>query len=449
MENYLSKLKPCLEGCYIVGGLVRDKLFNVERKTVDIDLVTKNPHNTAECLKKLLRHDYFSFRNKKEVFSFVIGKKFSVDVASMYGKNIEEDLSKRDFSINAMALDPREPGKLIDPFNGLKDIKNRILKPLDESLRVDPVRILRGIRLRALLDLSYSKKFLTDAGNACNKLSSSKIERVKAEIVKTLELKNSYVAFMDLYRLNCLYRVFPELRDTENVPASGLHEYKLPIHLLKTVEKLEVKVIPYFRDINTFKFFDGFSAIEALKLTALFHDVAKPLTMRKISGKLTFYGHDIMGAKIAQKAFLRLGLGKRAGHFAYVVIKNHMRPFFLFKLFNKGELSERAMYKFFRDTKPFYIYVILLSIADYMATSQEMERKVGIYMKFLIKTLIPFCERAASTKPLLTGRDIAKIKGIEASNCIGIAKEKLIEAQLIGIVGSVNDAVRFVKGVNC
>ncbi|WP_457754929.1 HD domain-containing protein [Thermovibrio ammonificans] len=462
----LEKLQECLVNgrCYIVGGFIRDRLLRVAKEKVDIDVVCFKPQECARCIEETLKKKPFVIEREKAVFSFC-GPDWRIDLTRVDGATVEEDLLKRDFTINALAVDLRElflpfndDALIIDPTGGLEDLQKGLVRPVSEgALRADPLRVLRGVRIKNELDFTYHPSFLKLAREAAEGLKSVAPERIKEELVKCLKGGFFALALRELDEIGALFPVFPELQGIEKVPPSGFHQFNLKEHTLRTVEWVErlaeraeemlsEEAGVLFKNSHLPELPD----IGLLELAALYHDVAKPQTMKEENGKLTFYGHDALGAEIAFNAMLRLSFGKRSAKLVKNVIRHHLRPFFLFELFKKGELTERAIYRFFRDTKPYAPHVLLHGAADLCATSREKEKELPLYTEFTRHLIKFFKERIKNLKPLLTGEEIMEIKGLsKPGKCVGKIKEKLLELQALGKVSTKEEAAKLVKGIHC
>ena len=461
----LERISGCIDEGYLVGGFVRDRLLGIGKDRVDIDLVVPNPEKIIPCLEEKLSVKPFLFEKKKNVYTF-IGKDFRIDISNITGGSIEKDLKLRDFTINALAIDIRElflPFNddviVIDPTGGFEDLQEGILRPVyPQALLDDPIRILRGIRLKIDLGFKYHTSFINQAINSGPLLKNCPVERIREELVKVLK-GNCFSLFLrDLEHLHLLYSVFQELEGVEKIPPSGVHQFNLKEHTLRCVELLENYAIPnrekilkkYGREIGKITLLPDFSDRECLKMVALYHDVGKPLTVKEKDGRLTFYGHDRIGAEISRKAFLRLSFGKKASRFAYFCIRFHLRPFFLYQLWQKNELTEKAIYRFFRDTGMFAFHILLLSVADFGATSDRFMEELPQYESFIEKLISFYGERLENVKPLLTGKEIMEIKGFKKpEKCIGQIKEKLLELQVLRKVETKEDAIKAVRGFNC
>ncbi len=458
-EQLLKKseeILQCIEDGYFVGGCVRDTLIG-KKEIKDIDIIVPNlSEKRIECLRKKSKKSGFLYKKKKPVFT-IKKNRLKIDMTPVQG-TIEEDLKKRDFTINAVAiviksLKDKQP-IIIDPLNGIEDIRNRILKPINEnSIKEDPIRILRGIRLKSENSLNYHPLFLNFTEKYGKTIKKEPMERIREELIKILNLKNPYIPFFEMRKLKILYEIFPHLKKQEEIPPSGVHEYTLIIHSLKTVENIiktlnkpNKRIECIVKEIKKKNYFENFTGRELLILTALLHDIGKPETAKEKDGKLSFFNHDNIGERIVKKILPNLGFGKKITEDSAKIIRLHLRPIFLYQLRRERNLSGKAIGKFILDSDNIFPFVIVHSIADLTATSDHMEKTVGKFTEFIAEELLPVYKKFLNLKPLLTGKDIIEIKGTKPGKDVGKIKRKLTEKQLSGTVKTVEDAVKFVKG---
>ncbi|MEO2068555.1 MAG: polynucleotide adenylyltransferase, partial [Desulfurobacteriaceae bacterium] len=179
----VEKIARCFSKAFLVGGFVRDRLLNIFKDRVDLDIITFDDlKKVNNCILKTLKVSSFSFEKEKTVITF-FGENFRIDVSNVKD-SLEKDLLSRDFTINAIAVSIND-FSLTDPTNGLKDLKNRIVRPISkESIQRDPVRIIRGIRFKHFLGFEYHPTFINYSRLFSKNLENSPIERVKEELVK-------------------------------------------------------------------------------------------------------------------------------------------------------------------------------------------------------------------------------------------------------------------------
>jgi poly(A) polymerase len=453
----IEKIVSCFSNAFLVGGFVRDRLLNIFKEKVDLDIITFDDlEKVRGCILERLKVSSFSFEKEKTVITFV-GKDFRLDVSNVKD-SLEEDLLNRDFTINAIAVSLND-FSLVDPAKGLEDLRKKLIRPISkESIQRDPVRIVRGVRFKHLLGFDYHHTFIEYSRIFSKSIEKSPIERVKDEIVKISKPDLFSKALKDFYKLGVFVPIFKELEDLEKIPKSPPHDHNLLEHTFLTVEHLEnfclkekeFILLEFSKEIGSKELFKDFSDSDCLKLIALYHDVGKPITVKERNGRLTFYNHDKVGAEIAKGALLRLKFGKKASSLAYNVVRHHLRPFFLYKLYKTKELSEKAIYRFFDSTVGFSFHVLLHSVADLMATSEEKRKESEEFIQFIHYILKFYKERFENLKPLLSGKEIMEIKGFESPNeCIGKIKKKLFELQALGKIKTIDEAIKFVKGYTC
>jgi poly(A) polymerase len=462
----LEKVASCLpdgERCYLVGGFVRDRLLRVPKERSDLDLVCRRPELLLPCLRQLLNKREFLVEREKRVYSFV-GDYWRLDLTKMDGRTIEEDLRKRDFTVNAMAVDLLEltlpfndDAVIVDPTGGLEDLERGLIRPIGrENLLTDPLRVLRGVRIKNQLNFDYHESFFEWAKEAAPGLEKVAPERIREELLKALN-GNFFSRFLrESDRVEAFFPTFVELKGIEKVPPSGVHQFDLKEHTFRTVEwcerllerKSEV-LLKYSESLGREELLPGLTDDRALLLAALYHDCAKPLTLKEKDGRLTFYDHDRLGAKIAYEAMLRLTFGKKVAKLVKSVVRHHLRPFFLYQLYEEGQLTERAVYRLFKDSKPYHFHLLLHACADFAATSVQMERELPRFLSFVHYLIDFYSRRLENLRPLLSGTEIMEALGLEKpSPVVGKAKEKLLELQALGKVNSREEALKFLKGFN-
>lgn len=322
IPDYISTILNRLEEegykSYIVGGSVRDLILG--KTPHDYDITTSATPDEIQRIfkdfKTLAIGKQFGTvvvvqgENNTEITTFRLEGKYldgrrPSEVS--FSDDIYEDLSRRDFTINAIAYNEKEG--TIDPFNGQKDIEDRIVRCVGnpiERFREDHLRILRAVRFSTQLGFEINK----DTYNACKDLSSSlngiSVERIREELFKILLSENPSYGIRLMKDLNILEIVIPELID-----AVGFDQ-KNPNHDKDVFEHIMCVL-------------DKTPPILSVRLAALFHDIGKPHTLSiDEKGIGHFYGHDKLGAKIAEKILLRLNLSRELIDKVTIMIKEHM-----------------------------------------------------------------------------------------------------------------------------
>lgn len=351
---------------YLVGGCVRDLLMDVEPKDWDVTTNAKPEEIIGLFEKTVYENDfgtvgvYVSRLSAKalasadetnvsretlrviEVTPYRIEAKYS-DFRHpdeiKFSNKLEDDLKRRDFTINAMALSSN--GRLIDTFEGLKDIKNKTLRTVgnsDERFREDALRMLRAVRFAMQFNFSVSHETMESILKNADLIKKISPERVRDEFVKIIMSENPASGIVMLQKFNLLKNIIPELEEGIGCEQLGEHIYDVWDHLLHAVQHAADKNWPL-----------------EIRLAALFHDIGKPRSRRIatpaltknsdafalgdkrtgdprriefLSGqakkKYTFYGHEVIGARMEKKIMERLKFPKKETELVEKLVRNHM-----------------------------------------------------------------------------------------------------------------------------
>lgn len=270
------------------------------------------------------------------------------------------------------------------------------------------------------------------------------------ELLRILELPNSARALREMYRLGLLQELFPDIARWKEVTTS---HYSLEKHMDLLWEEMD-KVVEekekflhaeLLSQIGSKKFLGEFSDLAALKLAAIFHDIAKPHTFQMKDGKPTFYQHDQLGALLVKEYGKAYRWGEDLTRFVADLVTYHLRVFYLKESLKKGELTDRGRGKFWKECGHIAPWLFLHSIADARA-SHDSEEELHHLMD-TIHDLTHFAMRSKTKpiKPLLTGHDIMELLSIPPGPLVGEIKRALEEAQLEGKVSTREEAIDFVK----
>ncbi|MGH7249604.1 MAG: CCA tRNA nucleotidyltransferase, partial [Minisyncoccia bacterium] len=229
-----------------------------------------------------------------------------------FSDKLEDDLKRRDFSVNAMALDPK--GHLTDMFNGLKDIKDKMLVTVgnpEDRFNEDALRMLRSVRFACQLGFSVSYETTESILKNSNLIKKISAERIHDEFIKIIMSPNPASGLVMLQKFGLLKNIIPELEEGIGCEQSGEHIYNVWEHLLMALQHAADKDWPL-----------------EIRLSALFHDIGKPRSRRpseeRGKKKYTFYGHEVIGAKMTKKIMERLKFSKKEIDFVESMVRNHM-----------------------------------------------------------------------------------------------------------------------------
>jgi poly(A) polymerase len=456
---------------YLVGGFVRDSAL--ERDTDDIDIaVDADALAVAREIASSLSAKFIPLDDINLIARVVIpGSQWHIDFSSFKG-SIEQDLARRDFTVNAMAytLDESitsgiETSNVIDPFGGIQDLHHRLLKALNGDIfAADPARLLRAVRIAAELDLDIDGATETLISLNSHLVTRVAGERIREELMRLLALPGAGSRVFQLDKLGLLTALIPELNPAKGVDQPHAHVWDVFEHSLQTVSAVEFvlyeavweyapenirSMIPWSERVER-HFNRGVSSVSSgrslLKLAALLHDIAKPQTKTMDEGRARFLGHQEKGAEIAAGIMERLRFSNREIELVELLIKNHLRPT---QMSHSGLPSNRAIYRFFRDTGEAGIDVLYLSLADHLAARGPSLDPVEFqeHARMTAYVLEKHFEEAGPSSPpkLIDGGDIMATLGLPAGPVIGELLENLREAQAAGEVTDRTQALNFVE----
>ena len=420
VEDILSKGR-----IYEVGGAVRDHLLRPDLKIKDRDyLVTGIPYDELKRLLKRhgrvdlvgssfgvikftqTRHDQpytFDLTLPRREYSTGRGHKdFTVDFDP--NLSVEEDLARRDFTINAMAI-ALDNDELIDPLGGLVDLKKkqiRITSP--KSFTEDPLRMLRAVQFAARFDFELEPATLESLRENAELIRTVSAERIAEELTKLLTLaEKPSIGFRLMERTGLLEQVLPELAVGVGVDQpGGYHRYDVFEHTLYAI--------------------DACSPNLRLRLAALFHDIEKPRTKRPNGDGATFYGHETFGARTARRVLERLRFSNETARDVETLVERHMFT---------TQVTDKGLRRLVRRVGVDLIFELLdLRRADVVAQGMggttedvdEFERNI----REELSRKPPFSHRDLA----LNGRDIMRMFDIQPSPLVGEILDYLLEQVL-------------------
>ncbi|MFA9398403.1 MAG: HD domain-containing protein [Clostridiaceae bacterium] len=378
-------MKLSLDEIYIVGGYVRDKELGI--KSDDLDFTVKgNIENLMEYLKNngikyhLVNEENSIYRIKYQDQMF--------DFSKIKGENIEEDLNKRDFTINSMAYSIKED-KLIDPFNGKDDINNKLVKQVNSfSLKEDPIRILRAIRLVISFNMNIEFNTGKDIKIQIKNIKKCKKERLFNEFMKIIHKDQYGCAFKVLDQYDALKYIVPYSEENKTIGKCKYHIEDAYTHMNLVYENFkklylsEIKLNGF--DRNYFKRRIGdFNLCDFASLACFLHDIGKYKCYNKTEEKITFYGHDIVGSDIALGFLSDFGFPKSMISYISILIRGHMQPLMIYK--NRGKDNKKYFYKFFKKYDKLSYDIFAISFCDVYSTRmlKDEENEILVYKKFI------------------------------------------------------------------
>jgi poly(A) polymerase len=462
---------------WLVGGAVRDVLLG--RMVHDWDVaVERDAILLARATADRLNADVYVLEAELDMARVLVDDTM-IDFARLRDANLELDLAGRDFTINAMAIDLNQPDRIIDRFNGRSDLEEGIIRAISEtSLTHDPVRMLRAVRQSASLAMALDPQTVEWIAAHAPSIVNSPAERVRDELNKMLQLGGVADSLLLLDAFGLLPYLLPEVATLKGVTQSLPHHWDVYEHTLRVIDALELlgtrwlgfdqsdegalmlPVIPNFVWDSLFltlpQYSDPLRAHLAvnerwllLKWTALLHDIGKPATKTvEDNGRTRFFGHDDLGARLTEERLRTLRFSKDEIDRVTGVIGGHMRPHWLAEV----PLTRRAMYRFFRDTKDYGVDILLLSMADHLAThGPEIDRATWVERLGMIAEMFEtyFSQHVeiVAPPPLVNGNDIMQELGVPPGKQIGVILEAIREAQASGEVLTREEALTVARRV--
>ena len=421
---------------WIVGGALRDELLG--REVTDIDIAVEgNPEDAARELAAELRGPVFQLSEAFGAWRVVDRRGGRVyDFARLQGETIEEDLAKRDFTVNAMARE-RGGGELIDPLGGRADLEAHTLRVLGPgAYENDALRPLRLARFAAELGFAPDPETERLTAEAAPRVSEASGERVFAELRRLLVAPKALEGLALADRLGLVRAVLPELADLHDVDQSHYHHLDVYGHTVEVLERLielESEASGELREVLDEPLADELTRGEALRLGALLHDIGKPATHHvREDGRVTFMGHDRLGQEMVRAICRRLRTSERLCRFLEAVTRHHLVLGFLV---HERPLDRRAVYRYLERTSPVEVEVTLLSVADRLATrGKNAERAIDAHLELaeeLMPAALEWRRRGPPPVPV-RGDELAEELGIEPGPELGRLLAQLSEAAYAG-----------------
>ena len=443
---------------WVVGGTVRDAVL--ERPLRDIDLaVAGEPEPLARAVARQVGGSVFRLSERFGAWRATdrsTGR--TCDVSPLQGETLLEDLARRDFSINAMAVS-LAGGPLVDPFEGRRDLDAGVVRVLGaEAYRADPLRPLRLVRLATELGLAPDPETERLTRAAAPRVTAASPERIWGEL-RRLVVSDHVLAGLELSgRLGLTAAVLPELEALRGVQQSHFHHLDVHSHTLEVLRALiELErdpvglfgaLAPSLAGVIEQPLGDDLTRAQALRFGALLHDIAKPSTFElRADGRPTFFGHDVAGALLVEALCRRLRTSERVRSFVSGVTRHHLRLGFLV---HEQPLTRRAVYRYLRATDPVEVEVTLLSCADRLATrGRNAESAIAKHLDLALELMGDALRWRVDGPPAprVRGDDLANALGVRPGPEIGLLLEKLEEATYAGEVSDREDALELARRV--
>ena len=445
------------ESVWIVGGAVRDAIL--ERPITDIDLVTTGePKTVARAVASAAGGPAFPLSEQFGAWRVIADAGFVCDVSPLQGDAIGDDLAKRDFSVNAMAV-PLGGDELVDPHGGRADLEAGVLRVLGEqSYRDDPLRPLRLARIATELSLAPDAQTEQLTRAHASRVPETSQERVWAELRRLVTADRVLDGLAMADRLGLTAAVLPELDRLRGVEQSHFHHLDVYDHTLevlreqlwleKNLEEVFGQLTPALRAVLDEPLADELTRMQALRFATLVHDMAKPDTRRELpNGRISFIGHDSVGEALVSRLCRRLRTSARLASFLGGVTRHHLALGFLV---HERPLDRRATYRYLRTCEPVEIEVTVLSCADRRATrGRNAEAAIAAHLDLACEIMEPALawRRDGAPQAPLRGDELARELGIERGPELGRLLDAVQEAVFAGEVQDRDQAVGYARAL--
>lgn len=430
-DSLIEKIKPYIKNydSYLVGGYLRDLLSG--EISPDRDIAIKCD-NLAELTKKIadeLNGSFVELDKSNEIYRVVFGDDY-IDFAKLLNNNLDDDIKRRDFTMNAIMYDINNE-KFIDITGGKKDFEEKLIRTYKISnLSDDPLRMIRAIRFQAKLGFRIDDEIINFIKENNSLILNVAPERVHQELMKTFEGKFLIQALFSMDETGLLDVIFPFFADIKKIPSNSHHHLDLFHHLIETTKNIRINK-------------------PELKLAAFIHDLAKPdcWTIEAETGRHRFIGHDEFGAKKVVPYLKKLKFSNKQIEYISKMMQFHIYPSALMKDEN---VTERAIIRFIRKIGNDTLDLLELARADRLsakgpAVTDDMVQVNLLNLEKLKEKYFEISPKLKEMPKLIDGNEIMEILNLKPSPKLKEIIDEIKELQLEGKINNKEDAVNFLK----
>lgn len=457
LSQVVDALKPCKRRVFLVGGALRDHYLG--RQGHDFDFAVDQ--GAVVLAKKLAKHikGAFVLLDREHGSARVVkkwrGEVWTFDLTDWRAASIEKDLKARDFTINALAADifkAHQPLDVLEVKGSRRDLKSGVVRMVSrDAFKDDPLRLLRAFSLKATLGFKIERETLGRIKKEAHLITTVAMERVREEIFKVLGSSRAHGTLLEMDKVGLLAYVIPQTTVMAGMPQGGYHHLDVWQHSLETVLQLEKILLDPGREerlrIYLHGSVGGGHARDALlKMAALLHDSGKPETSRMEGARTTFHGHEHASERITRLVAKHLKLSLKERFFLEDAVRMHLRPGYLS---NFKRPSEKAIFRYLRDTKEEAASLAVLALADQAATRGPLttKSKHQHHAKICHMLMERYFDQKEQ-KPrqrLLTGHDLIKTLKLKPSPAFGKILSGIEEASALGKIKTKSEAVNLAR----
>lgn len=438
---------------YLVGGAIRDFCINKENFDKDIIFDKANAEVFAKSLAKELDASFIFLDEENKIYRIVLQDKINIiDIAEPIGKNIEEDLKRRDLTINSVAVNLKS-FEILDINKGLKDLEDKKIRHISEQNFVDdPLRLLRAYRLEAMLGFDVDEELTRIIKKHAQKINQPAIERINYELLKFFGGDFAAKTLINMDKTGLLEQFLPITKELKKVPPNLHHHLDLFEHSIEVVnqiqkiyEKSPSSVKEHLQKVD----FGGNTRLSHLKLAGFLHDIGKPQTwtIEEGTGKHRFIKHDDIGSKMGIKLLKSAKFSKKQIDYIAKMIKYHIYPSHLVSC---GEVSDKVYMRFIRKMEDEVIDIIILAMADRLSArgpeiTDEIVKKNIDNLQALLDFYLNVKDSLEPLPKLLSGEEIMEILNIKPSKELGKIIKEIQEAQISGDITTREEALKHIE----
>lgn len=458
--------EDCGVDLYIVGGTVRDWLLAQEPGDLDLTVSCDAVRCGRSLIAQLGGGAFVPLGCPEEDAARVVWQGWTIDFSSfrLGARTIEEDLCRRDYTINAMAIPWRslcsggQDVTLVDPLGGIEDLQRKVLRNCPHAFEADPLRMLRGYRLVATMDFVMDVEVCQRIAAHSELIHRVSAERVSSEMEKIMASKRAAEVVAAMAVSGLLWFLVPELALGVGMEQPGFHHLDVFHHSLAALAAMEEIVADpgrYYpqraKELETYSV--SFGVKIRLKWAALLHDLGKPPTMtirEDKGGRVTFYGHDQAGKELVLLIGRKWKWSNELREGVAGLIGMHMQPFHLCNVRRQQPLSRKACLHLVRKAGQELPGLFMLAMADSLAGKgvlkpPTMESELAELFDEIL-TIEEQCLRLVLKGPrLLTGKDLKGLFHLEPGPVFARILDGIQEAQVEGEVSDRQGAIKWVQ----